>query len=171
MRLLDKYAYRILRKKAKAVSREVILPHPDDIRKVGVLWQPSENEAYLYLYNYFLQKQAIFRNLCINTEETDLSITSNAITPTDLNWLGFPKKGHAVDFMKMEFDVLMNIALKQNKVLDFITALSNAKFKIGWSPDENNYFDLNIKINGKQDALYLAKQQIFYLRQLNIKLP
>jgi len=169
MRLLNTYARRILRKKAETISREVKLPHPDDIGKVGVLWQPSQKEAYLYLYNYFLPKKAIFRNLCINTENTDSSITSNVITSKDLNWLGLPKKGHATDFIKMEFDMLMNIALKQNIVLDYITALSNAKFKTGWSPDENNYFDLNIKINSKQDALYLAKQQIFYLRQLNIK--
>jgi hypothetical protein len=52
--------------------------------------------------------------------------------------------------------------------INYITALSRAKFKTGWSPDEKNFFDLNIKINEKQDALYLAKQQIFYLSQLNV---
>jgi len=65
--------------------------------------------------------------------------------------------------------LLLNIALNQNRVLDYLTALSKARFKIGWSPDQSNFFDLNINIGGKQDALFLARQQIFYLSQLNKK--
>jgi hypothetical protein len=170
MQLLTKYAYRKLRKKAGPLNRHVKLPHPDEIKKVGVLWQPSQNEAYIFLYNYFLQKQAIFRNLCVNIENSEQSSETNIITSKGINWMGFPKKGIADDFINTEFDLLMNIALEQNMVLDYITALSRAKFKTGWSPDENNFFDLNIKINGKLDALYLAKQQIFYLSQLNEKM-
>ena len=67
----------------------------------------------------------------------------------------------------MNFDVLLNVALEQNITLNYITLNTLAKFKIGWSPNENNYFDLNINITQNQDALYLAKQQIFYLGQLN----
>ena len=66
----------------------------------------------------------------------------------------------------MNFDILLNIALSQNLALDYITALSQAKFKVGSSPNASNYFDLNINIGENNDALYLAKQQIFYLAQL-----
>jgi hypothetical protein len=93
----------------------------------------------------------------------------NAITPQTTNWLGFPKKGIAEDFLNTEFDLLLNIALDNNLVLDYLTALSKARFKVGWSPEENNFYDLNINIKGKQDALFLARQQIFYLGQLNKK--
>jgi hypothetical protein len=169
MKVLKKYAYRTLKRKSAEVKRRVILPDPDKINKVGILWRPSEKNAYLYLHSYFSQKRVIFRNLCIDIENKNVAGQSNIISPKDLNWLGFPKSGICDDFIRMEFDLLMNIALEQNPVLDYITGLSIAKFKTGWSPAEDNFFDLNIKINEKQDALFLAKQQIFYLGQLNIK--
>lgn len=169
MGLIEKYAYRVLHKKAAKINRRVKLPHPDNIRKVGILWHPLHYDAYMYLYDHFLQKQVIFRNLCIDIDNIKSNETSNVITSKELNWLGFPRQGSFNDFIEMEFDILLNIALEQNRVLDYFTALSKAKFKIGWSPHENNYFDLNININEKLDALYLAKQQIFYISQLNKK--
>jgi hypothetical protein len=73
------------------------------------------------------------------------------------------------EFVNIRFEVLFNIALENNLVLDYITALSQARFKVGSSPDASNYFDLNINIGENPDSMYLAKQQIFYLAQLNKK--
>ena len=169
MKLIEKYAYRKLLKTAASVKRQVELPHPDKIRKVGVLWEPSQKQAFRYLHDHFLHPQVIFRNLCVYSKHAVGETGTNIITPKELNWLGLPKAGYVEDFTKTEFDVLLNIALEQSLVLDYLTATSRARFKIGWSPDESNFFDLNIKIKKKQDALYLAKQQIFYLGQLNKK--
>ena len=81
--------------------------------------------------------------------------------------MGLPDAVNVDNFIETEFDLLLNVALQQNLILDYITAFSRASFKIGWSPVKENYFDLNINIGGKQDALYLARKQIFYLGQLN----
>jgi hypothetical protein len=169
MKLIEKYASRILRKKAALVKRQVKLPNPEYIRKVGVLWQPEQKEAFQFLADHFSASPVILRNLCVFDEKTEEETGINTITPGELNWLGFPKPGPADEFIATEFDLLLNIALNQNRVLDYLTALSKARFKIGWSPDQSNFFDLNINIGGKQDALFLARQQIFYLSQLNKK--
>jgi hypothetical protein len=169
MKLIEKYALRKLRKKAALVKRQVKLPNPESIRKVGVLWQPEQKEAFEFLADHFSASPVIFRNLCVLDEKTEEETGINTITPNDLNWLGFPKPGPADDFITTEFDLLLNVALKQNQVLDYLTALSKARFKIGWSHEQNNFFDLNINIGEKQDALFLARQQIFYLCQLNKK--
>jgi len=105
--------------------------------------------------------------MCVYEDHAGVPGDSSIITSKNLNWMGLPKPGPVDDFIKTEFDVLFNIALEQNLVLDYITSLSHAKFKTGWSPEKHNFFDLNINIGNKQDALYLAEQQIFYLRQLN----
>ena len=169
MMLIEKYAYRKLRKMAAAKERRVKLPDPEYVRKVGVLWQPGQSEALQYLHDHFAGLGVIFRNLCVYTKTPLEDAGANIITPKDLNWLGFPGPGFAYDFIETGFDLLLNIALEQNLVLDYLTALSKAHFKIGWSPDENNFFDLNINISGKEDSLYLARQQIYYFRQLNEK--
>lgn len=167
MKLIEKYARRKLHQKAVLVKRQVKLPNPESIRKVGVLWQPAQKEAYQFLHDHYSHSQAIFRNLCIYAEVPAVETGTDAITPKDLNWMGFPKPEFVEEFLNTEFDLLLNVALEQNLLLDYLTALSKARFKIGWSPEEKNFFDLNIKIQGKPDALYLARQQIFYLGQLN----
>ncbi|MGC9352598.1 MAG: DUF6913 domain-containing protein [Mariniphaga sp.] len=167
IKLIEKYAYRKLQQKAAAVNRRVKLPHPDSINKVAVLWQPEQKEAYQFLRNHFSHGLIIFRNICVYSHDPVVDVGINTITPQTTNWLGFPKKGIAEDFLNTEFDLLLNIALDHNLILDYLTALSKARFKVGWSPEENNFYDLNINIKGKQDALFLARQQIFYLGQLN----
>jgi hypothetical protein len=92
---------------------------------------------------------------------------SNTIIPQDLNWLGFPKSGKVAYFTEMHFDILLNIAMKQNVTFDYLTLVSRAKFKVGGHTDLKNYFDLIINIGQNQNALYFVEQQIFYLGQIN----
>jgi hypothetical protein len=167
MKLFDAYMYRKLHKEAAGVVRRVKLPHPESLGKVCVLWQPEGEQAFQYLHEYFTHSQVIFRNICVYDKKAVIETSTSVITPKELNWLGLPKPGIADEYLKTEFDLLLNIALKQNLVLDYLTALSRAHFKIGWSPGARNFFDLNINIQGKPDSLYLAQQQIFYLGQLN----
>lgn len=167
IKLIEKYAYRVLQRKAATMNRRVKLPHPEAIGKVAVLWMPEQKEAFQFLHDHFSHALVIFRNICVYSHNPAVEPGNNTITPKNTNWLGFPQKGIAEDFLNTEFDLLLNIALEQNLLLDYLTGLSKARFKVGWSPNENNFYDLNINIKSKQDALFLASQQIFYIRQLN----
>ena len=167
MKIKEKYALRRLNKLARNVKRSQGLPKAKAIKTVGVLWQPSQKEAFLYLKKHFNKEQVIFKEFCVFEETTNLQAGANCLTTTDLNWWGLPKPGITDDFTNINFDLLLNIALTQNFILNYITALSKAKFKVGCSPNESNYFDLNINIGEKYDAMYLVKQQIFYIAQLN----
>lgn len=169
MKFKEKYARNRLNKLANKVVRERVLPDVNTIKMIGVLYQPSQKEAFRYLKAYFNRDQAIFRGYCIFEEMANPQSETNSITTNDLNWWGLPKPGKTNDFVNIKFDLLLNIALQQNIVLDYLTALSVARFKVGWSPNEDNFFDLNINISENHDAMYLAKQQIFYLAQLNKK--
>lgn len=169
MKLKEKIAYRKLYREAALVSRHTLIPNLAGIKKVGVIWQPTQKEAFRYLNSIFNKQQVIFRGFCVFEENVDPHQDANSLTSKDLNWWGLPKKNTTSDFTDIDFDVLFNVALQQNLILDYLTATSKARFKVGWSPNENNFFDLNINIGENQNSLYLAKQQIFYLGQLNKK--
>ncbi len=169
MGIIEKYARKKLQRMEAASKRNPVIPDPDALKKAGVIWQPEQKEAYHYLHDYFNKKQVIFRSLCVLDKAVEMMVDAAALSPKNVNWLKFPKPGIIDGFTEMGFDVLLNIALEQNITLDFITLHTQAKFKIGWSPDEKNYFDLNINISQNKNALYLAEQQIFYLGQLNKK--
>lgn len=165
----EKYARRKLKKLAAKTVHKPVMPNIETAKIIGVIWQPTQKEAFTYLKNYFNRDQVIFRDICVFEETVNPPEYTNTITTNDLTWWGLPKPEKTEEFLKMNFDLLLNTCLNTNLTTDYITALSQAKFKVGYSPDEHNYFDLNIKVDQNRDAMYLAKQQIFYLAQLNKK--
>jgi hypothetical protein len=169
MGIKEKFARKRLSGTAAAIKRTPEIPNLETVKKVGVIWQPEQKEAFHFLQNYFNKRQVVFRHLCIYSENIELAAELNAIIPKDLDWLGFPKPGKVDNFVTMNFDILLNIATKQNVTLDYLTLVTQAKFKVGGQTKMKNFFDLNINIGQNQDALYLAEQQIFYLGQLNNK--
>ena len=161
------YCERKLKKELQKTTRTPVVRNIAAIKTVGVLWQPPQKEAVNYLRNYFNKSHILFRAYCVFDDLSNPNPGNNALTTNDLNWWGIPKPEKTQDFMQTHFDVLLNIALKQHFALDYLTALSLADFKVGWSPKPDNYFDLNINIGENQDTMFLVKQQIFYLAQLN----
>ena len=167
MGIKAKLAERKFRKLAKKHIHQPVFPNMKKAKKIGVIYQPSNKRAYQYIKEYFHKEHVIFRGFCVFEETANPLPDFNTLTTDDLTWLGLPKQDKIDDFLHISFDVLFNIALEQNLVLNYITHFSNARFKIGTSPNDHNFFDLNIKIKENDDSLYLAKQQIFYLAQLN----
>lgn len=161
------YRIRKLRKALEESKRNVIVLPMEQIRKVGVIWQPSQKAAMNYLRDYFNRDHRVFRTFCVFDELSNPPMANNTLGTNDLDWWGIPQADKISDFTNMTFDLLLNLAPRQNFVLDYITARSKASFKIGCSESEQNFFDLNIKIGENTDALFIAKQQIFYLAQLN----
>ncbi len=169
MGLKEKYAKRKLQKAEDDNPRHPVVPTLEKIKKIGIIWEPEEKEAYQYLNDYFSERGVSVHGMCIYKEDVKFATDTNSLTPKELNWLKFPKPGKLETFTQLQFDILLNIALNQNITLDFITLTTQAKFKVGWSPNNKNYLDLNINIGENKDAMFLAKQQIFYLGQLNQK--
>ena len=167
MKIKEIYAKRKLAKIYSKIERSPIFPKINKVKTIGVIWQPTQKEAFQFIKSYFSRDQAIFRGFCVFEEITNPHQDSNTLTVKDLDFWGLPKRGKVDEFISIRFDVLFNIAEENNLVLDYITALSHARFKIGCSPSVNNYFDLNINIGENRDPMYIVKQQIFYLAQLN----
>lgn len=163
----ERYAQNKIKKIAQKINRSVIVPDLNKAKTIGVIWQPSQKEAFLFLKEYFTREQTIFRSFCVFDELTNPQPDSNTVTMKDLNWLGLPYPEKHDDFTGTNFDILFNISISHNIVLNYLTLISQAKFKVGSSINESNFFDLNINIGEKDDAMYLVKQQIFYLSQLN----
>lgn len=169
MGLKEKYAYKKIQKLQAGVKRAAQIPDLNKIKRIGVIWLPNQAEALEYLRSYFIPKQVIFRSLCFNNVKKTETVSSNEIIASDLTWWGLPKPEKCDEFLNTDFDLLLDLSMERSLVTDYLNALSRARFKIGYAETEANYFDLNINIGKKRDALYLAQQQIFYLAQLNQK--
>ena len=169
MGLKEIFANRKLDRLISKTNRQIVFPNISTAKNIGVIWQPTQKEAFQYLKNYFNREQIIFRGFCVFEEITNPHQDTNTLTVQDLDFWGLPKKEKIEEFTNIKFEILLNIALENNLALDYIIAHSKAKFKVGSSPNTTNFFDLNINIEENRDPMYLAKQQIFYLSQLNKK--
>lgn len=169
MGLKEIYARKKLARLISKTDHKPVFPNINIVKTIGVIWQPTQKDAFQYLKSYFNREQVIFRGFCVFEEITNPHQDSNTLTVKDLDFWGLPKKDKVDEFTNIRFELLLNIALENNLVLDYITALSQARFKVGSSPKAKNYFDMNINIDENRNGMYLAKQQIFYLAQLNKK--
>ncbi len=89
---------------------------------------------------------------------------NHLITLKDLNWYGKPKNTFVTDFLKEEYDILINLSLEDIYPLQYICGLSKAKLKVGKYGDNNKkYYDFMIQINKKTTLDDFIKQIIHYL--------
>lgn len=69
-------------------------------------------------------------------------LTKQFICKKDLNLFGIPSQTFLEDFLDEEFDLLISLDMEQDRVLQYLAAMSKAKFKVGFNhPDNLLYFD------------------------------
>jgi hypothetical protein len=99
-----------------------------------------------------------------------------AVVPEEINgfskkqtsfWTDIPKVNLADDFIHNKFDLLIDLTGQKYFPMVYITALSEATFKIGYSGSSQNYFDLNIEFGELPETSQLANQILYYLKRIN----
>jgi hypothetical protein len=74
-------------------------------------------------------------------------------THTHLNWYYKPQSEAVNEFIKKEFDILLNLSLEQNYPITYILALSKAKLKAGRYFENNEHLDFMINIEKEKTAM------------------
>ncbi len=160
------YANSILKKRVKSLKRDISVFNFEKAKSIGILWDTGNEEALSFLLKKFDRKEFEITTLCFNDGHE--GTLENSFNPKETNWLGFPKSQVAEGFINTEFDLLMNISLDESFPMEVITALSKARFKIGSTGKLTQYFDLSIDISKNPNPVFLAEQQLFYLKKLKI---
>lgn len=85
----------------------------------------------------------------------------------DLNWFGKPGGNYVRDFLDKPFDVLVDLSSGETVPINFVTANSSARFKVGRFKQENQVlFDLMIK-QDYNDLKSFIKEVEHYLNIIN----
>lgn len=89
-------------------------------------------------------------------------------TAKDTSWIGIPAKEKTGSFVKKEFDLLINLYTHECLPLEFISTLSNAKYRVGRYIDDKTYcYDLMIRLEERKDLTYLIEHTNHYLKEIN----
>ena len=82
---------------------------------------------------------------------------------TELNWYGKPQ-GIVIDnFLREDYDILIDLSLKKFYPLTYLAVASPAKFKVGRYRNDVSVFDLSIDNSKKQNLAYLIDKVDHYL--------
>ena len=160
------YASKLLDKKSRKLKRDTSAFSFPKAQNVGILWHVDDLKAFEYMKTFMEGTSKKVTSLCYVGKNGE-SI-GNSFGDKGTNWLGFPKTEMAKGFMQEGFDLLVNVSLNNSFSLQAVAALSKAKFKIGAATKGANYNDLSIDVGKKPDSMYLAEQQVYYLKELKI---
>ncbi|MDC9722618.1 MAG: hypothetical protein PSN34_07575 [Urechidicola sp.] len=97
-------------------------------------------------------------------QESDTSYEYE-LTEKDFSLLGKLKNEVIEKLIKSDFDLLLNYT-NDNLYLNYLTAFSNAKFKVGLDSNKNEFLDLMINI-GEENVDLFHNELVKYLKILN----
>ena len=169
--------YNFLQEFAK-VNRHRAVVNLNEAKTIGVVYAVNSEETYkivetfvkslktkdryIHILGYIPVKY--FPPYIIPTLATDY------FTGKDINWFGKPVNAYVTDFLKREFDIIINLCMEDNYTLQYICGLSKASFKVGISGEGNtDYYDFMIEAKAGLPVEDFIKEIIHYLTIINTK--
>jgi len=81
-------------------------------------------------------------------------VDSTVVSHNDFGWNGRLVGVAAAEFVKKDFDLLINYSKAPNLYLNVLTLLSNAAFKIGFTQANSSLFDLTVTVPDCNTAVF-----------------
>lgn len=168
--MFENYKYRKsikeLEKQAKLIKRQRQMHNLTTARKIGIIFYLSSTKEFdamlefkgmLQQKNLWVEAMGYFPDKEIPQFYT-LQPGVSIISKNDINWYGKPLSLISNDFVKKDFDILIDISQDEIVPLRWLATLSKAKFKVGALNYFNNPFDLMVTTNKSEGLPYLTSQ-------------
>ena len=148
--------------------------------KVGILYMATDEQAQTQVRNYvkkIKEDLGITRVMALGFyDEKELphylhtKLNFDAFCLKDLNWYRIPHGNVVQNFIAEEYDVLIDLTLRDHLPLQYIMAKSKARFKVGRLSDANAHFlDMMIDTAGANSLPQLIANIDRYLLMINAK--
>ena len=141
-------------------------------RTVGVLFYADKLGDTQQLQQYVKQLEQrglkVQHLTFLNDKKQAEQLKQPHFTASQVNFFGVPK-GEAVErFAQQPFDLLINLYLTDNQALEYISAVSAARYRVGrFVADKTWYCDLMVNLGEKRELPYLIRQIDHYLNYIN----
>ena len=139
-----------------------------EAKEIGILFDATDTDQKQIVENFTKQLKEQNKKTVLlgfyNFPKPAINFSFDYFNRKNLNWHLEPI-GHIVDnFIQRKFDILINLSVKEIVPLEYIAALSQAKFRVGpYEKDKTYCYDLMIDTQGRNDLNYLIEQVKHYL--------
>ncbi|MEN8201466.1 MAG: hypothetical protein ABFS28_02650 [Bacteroidota bacterium] len=174
-RLKETIGKRVLKKKLKDFERQVHVHNFETAKSAVILFDANEAASFPLIKDFrkFVESKGIQCKSygCVQLKEIPQEMlfqkSFSFITKGDLNWYLKPTGEVADEFYSRNPDILFDLSMKDTLELQFLVKLSKAQFKISSFTDQENDYDLMIKLTDQHDVGYLCEQIKHYVSMLN----
>lgn len=169
MRFNSRIARQVLDSKLSSVARDKRVCNLDTATSAGILWLIDQEESFKKVEEQLKEAGIKTTGLCyVPQRKAVIPERINGFSKKQTNyWSEIPNSALVEDFIHQKFDLLIDLTMQKYFPLVYITALSEANFKIGTAGSSQNYFDLNIDFQTSPDTAQLADQILYYLIRIN----
>jgi|AntAceMinimDraft_17_1070374.scaffolds.fasta_scaffold03605_4 hypothetical protein len=167
-----------LKKELSKSNRKREMTNLNNAKKIGVLYNASNEKDYKLIYHFVkgLQRnQKIVKALGF-VEDSIIphycfpKLSFDFFTIKDLNWYHKPSNNFVNDFVKEEYDIIIDFCSEDSFPVQYITVLSKAKFKVGrYGKNHRDIYDMMIETDKEITLEQYIKQVTHYLTILNPK--
>jgi|TARA_B110000967_G_C18806121_1_gene521137 hypothetical protein len=148
----------------------------DDSKSIGILFDATTKEQIKEikpLVDYFFgMKKEVKAFGYVNSKNFDEchipKLQYDFFNLKDLNWYYKPQNDYIKNFVKKEYDILINLSDSNCIPIKYLVASSVARFKVGKFEEGYDIYDLMIKLDKKEDSMARLISEIAkYLKIIN----
>ena len=165
-----KYGEFVLKRNLKHLKRNVKSCNIDDAKSIGILFNATNSASFETVKNLVKELSGKRRKIMVLGFIEGKHLIDHYLyrkgfeffTRSHLNWYEKPKSEAVSEFIKEEFDILINLNLEESYPINYILSLSKASFKVGRLTQNHQYLDFMIDIENEivaMEELQLELQQ------------
>jgi hypothetical protein len=164
------------RKELEKTGRSRKLTNLKDARKIGILYNLDDVPDYDIVSEFVTQLQHDRKEVKALGYVKNKNLVSRFLpklsydffSTRDMNWFYRPAKEKVTDFIQKDFDLLIDLDLKDSLPLKYICGLSMSLCRVGRFSEENtSCYDLMLDVNPSTPLNEFIRQITHYLTIIN----
>lgn len=172
------FGNQLLKKRVKKIVRVKKFSNFETAKNVAVLFDATNLDNYTttrFLAKYLIDNKIKFKGLgfvkSYDVQEQPLPYSGiTFFSENDFSITGAVSNNLLKEFIKTEFDLLIDLHQKPNYFIDVINALSVAKMKLGLKHNDKGFYDFMINLNQEETNSEAFIEQIkHYLNIIKAK--
>lgn len=162
----------LLHKEIRKGHRNAEVVSFSDAKNIGILYDATEDKDYELIKNYVRDLRSTSKDVIslgyFNRKELPntrfMKLGLDFFSQKSLNWRMRPNNPIVNNFIHRDFDILICLNLDNSIPLQYISSMTNARFKIGrYDKRCTNIYDFMIKVDGETSLKLMTEQVSHYL--------
>lgn len=154
--------------------RNIYITSLQKAKNIGIVCNITDEDSYKRIFSLFSKLHATGRLVWlmgyIDDKEVPFyclqQLTADYFCNKDLNWYGKPVKVQIDDFVKRDFDLVIDFTKQFYPVIQYMLTLTQAHFIVGSNKEYADLYDLYIDAENMNDHMALLEQVYIYTKQL-----